>query len=120
MDPLISRFPNEQFYSKCLFDDISVSKRDEDEDFQKSLIGIVKAQFGPVKFHDLKDSKELKKDSSKANISEVEFIVQALRDIIQIFNQKVFDGQKFGSSQYFDKMRAEMKGRIGIITPYRG
>lgn len=75
-------------------------------------------------FFDLKYAQEESKETSKSNKDEAKFIEELFSDIIKIMlqsNDFPRDLQRAGvsHSEKMDFICKELKGKIGIITPYK-
>ena len=88
MHPAISMFPSQKFYKGKLLNDVSVKKRIKVADFQRSFIGQIFKEYGPVNFFDKQNSKEVNRQGSRANIEEALQVVSILRNFEQIINKK--------------------------------
>ncbi|KAI1875942.1 uncharacterized protein JN550_001438 [Neoarthrinium moseri] len=95
MHPEISRFPSQEFYEGKLADGADMAKLRHQPWHQTGLLG-------PYRFFDVKGSQERgRKGQSLINYEE-------LKVALQLY-------QRFK----FDNPRLDLKGKIGIITPYK-
>lgn len=95
MHPEISQFPSQEFYERRLYDGDDMAKLRAQPWHQRGLLG-------PYRFFDVKGSQERgRKGQSLVNTAE------------QKVAMHLYDRFKA------DAPRVEMKGKIGIITPYK-
>ena len=101
MHPSIRAFPSQAFYEGRITDDTSVLTRS----LSCRLLQEMALRFEPLTFFDLKSSQESADETSKTNREEALFII----NMLQVLCTKVQPPELIG----------EVKGRIGIITPYK-
>jgi len=99
MDPMIREFPSNTFYEGRITDSDSIATRTI-----STLVQAMGRVFQKLAFFDLLNSCESQDETSKTNREEVCFILNLLS---MLFN-KLAGGNM-----------SHLKGRIGIITPYK-
>ena len=106
MHPQIREFPSNQFYKGKLQDDMSVVGRQLDPPLAKARDVL---NLKPAMFFNLQYSKESPSETSKQNQDEVLFI----RELLFMLAKQV------APTSYNSQDLSRMKGRIGIISPYK-
>ena len=66
-----------------------MKERDLDENFDRSQIGVIKKEFGPLQFIDIADSREECIDSSKSNFKEAKRIISILDQFKKILDNPI-------------------------------
>lgn len=98
MHPSISKFPAQQFYENKIQDHYSIIRRQ----LTPALSKIWEQLSNRVVFFDIIDSRETIEDKSKCNADEAEFSKALIANL----------ADSVGSL-------TELKGMIGIISPYK-
>lgn len=102
MYPPIRKFPSDAFYEGRITDGDSVLNRE----LEASILSLTK-HFSRVVFFDLVKAREEKIDLSKTNYAEALFTFNLVRTIVTLSGNG-----KYGLST--------LKGKIGVVTPYKG
>lgn len=106
MHPQIRQFPSDQFYEGQLVDDKSIMQRVPDNTLKKLENNL---NLQPTMFFNLNYSRESQNETSKQNPDEVNFI----RELLYVL------ARQLSESRYHAYDLSKLKGRIGIISPYK-
>lgn len=107
----------------------SISTRSDDVYFKKSNLSLIQQEFQPIKFFDLTYSVEDSSETSKINNDEVDFIEQLIkRFVIRVARNNLLNSdnlfvknfaKKELNSEHRRQAMTDLKGLIGIISPYK-
>ena len=105
MHSIIREFPSKLFYNNLLTDDDSIKLRETSDDFK--IFAILKQYYRRVVFFDILDSYDNEDELSKSNKFEAQFTFRLIRTLIMQLDQESVG-------------LGPLKGKIGIVTPYKG